>query len=791
MVKNYLKSALRSLLKYRVQSLLSILSITIGLAVSTLIFLYVQDEFRYDAYHTNADRIYRLANNWKGGDEVTPWARTSTPMAPAILSEFPEVEKVVRVRKNPRTDLLANGEKKFYEPRLYFADPEIFEVFTFPLKVGNAPTALSRKNTIVLTERMARKYFGDEDPIGKLLRYDNQYDLEVTGILKEVPSNSHFRFDLLADFETAKDVLGEGRTQNWFWFDIQTYLLLNESADVSSLEEKFPGIIEKNVPEQYAAMFDLFLQPLTSIHLTSDLKDELEMNSQASYSYILLTVAMFIMLMACVNFINQTTANFANRSAEIGVRKVFGAHRSQLALQYLMEAILITMIALGFALILVLIVLPNFNELTDKEIRLFTSNNLLFLSGLVLFTLIIGLISGSYPAIYLSNLSPLKAIGGAVNPGGTSKYLRSTLVTLQICVSLVLIISTLVVSRQLNYFQTTNFGFDKEYLVIVPIKDRGQNNRHNVLTTRLEDDPNVLSATLTSSVPGSANSMSFYYRPVDSGKDAQRIATFLVDDNFVRTFDLNKVMGLDLSIDQKEDTIQYIIVNESFVEFFGIEDPIGSYVQSGVTNKIIAVVEDFNIKSLHHKLEPALLLYGTNWFRYVAVKVDGNNLQKALSSIERTWIEFYPGYPFEYSFLDDEINLLYASEQKMSTIFNFFSGIAILIASLGLVSLASFIVSKRTREIGIRKVLGSSVNGIVFLFARDFLILVLVAIIVGAPLTYLLMNEWLASFAFRISITPAYFILPTIMILILLIVTVGYQVIKASLLNPVDTLRYE
>ena len=791
MLKNYFKTALRSLVKRKLQSVLSILSITIGLSVSTIIFLYVQDEFTYDDYHEKSERIYRLANNWKGGDIVTPWARTSTPMAPAIKQEFPEVQEITRIRKNPRTDLLAFGDNKFYEEKLYFADSNVFKVFSWKLKIGNPSSALAHKNSIVITEEIANKYFGDQNPLGKILLYDNKYSLKVTGILDEIPSSSHFTFEMLADFETAKDVLGERRTTNWFWFDIQTYLLLAPDADTKELELKFPDVVKKNIPEQYAELFGLFLQPLTSIHLTSNLKDELEKNSDATYSYVLLTIALFIMLMACINFMNQSIAGYSERSVEIGVRKTFGAFRNQIALQYLIEALMMTFIACILGLILVILLLPYFNELTGKGIKLFTYKNWKLFGLLLIFSIVVGVFSGSYPAFYLSSLRPVNAIRGLIKPGKSSMTFRNVLVTIQMFVSLILIISTFIVSGQLRYFLSTNLGFDKDYMIIASIKDRSKNDRHATLTDQLESHSAIVSATFTSSVPGSNNAMSFYFRPVDTDKETQRISTFLVDDNFVSTFNLTELQSLDRPIDQMEDTIDYMIVNQSFVDFFNLKNPVGKLVQSNGMSRIVGVVKDFNIKTLHHGLEPALIKYGTNWFRYVAIKVNGTNFRDAIAHIDQEWTRFYPGYPVEYRFLDDDIGKLYESEQRLSTIFKFFTAIAMLIAGLGLISLASFVVSQRTQEIGIRKVLGGSVSSILVLISKDFLLLIVIATILGIPIAYYMMNVWLESFAYRISLELTYFLVPVLLMVLLLILTIGYQARRASLMNPIDTLKAE
>lgn len=792
MISNYLKTSARSLVKNKVQTSLSVIGLSIGFAVSVLIFLFVNHEFSYDAYHTKADRIYRLANNWKGGDEVTPWARTSTPMAPAIKTDFSEVEEIVRVRKNPRTDLLQYGEDKFYEDGLYFADQEVFRVFSFGLKRGDPETVLSQKYSVVLTEEMANKYFKGEDPIGKTLRYNNELELQVTGILEPVPSNSHFHFDFLADFETAKEILGERRTKNWFWFDIQTYLLLKEGTNPTSVEARFSDLIAKNIPEKYAPAFSLFLQPLTSIHLQSQLKDELEKNSDVKYSYILVSVAVFIILMACINFMNLSTANYTKRSLEVGIRKVFGAQRMQLVGQYLTEAVLLAIISFSLSLALVLLVFPAFVELSGKEMELFQLTNLQPLLLLLLLAVVVGLFAGSYPALYLSSMRPVFAIKGSVKPGKASKIFRNSLVTLQISISVILIVSTLIISAQLQYFQTSNFGFDQDLIITVPIKDRSKNEKHDLLIDRLKRSPLIKNATFTSSIPGNDNAMSFYFKARGSEKDAQKISSFLVDDNFPEAFGLEQIQSLDLPLSENEnDSTDYALVNEAFVELFGIEEPVGSYVDGNGPSKIIGVVKDFNVRSLHYKTEPVIIMYGPRWFRYVAVKVSSSNIQESLSLIDQEWQSFYSGFPLEYSFLDESLAKQYLDEEKLSSIFQIFSIIAILIAGLGMAGLASFIVSQRTREIGIRKVLGGSTTSILFMFSKYFLTLIAISVLIAWPVSFYLMNEWLSEFAYRVSLGVDYFLWSLLIIILVIFSSIGYQTIRAALTNPVNTLRYE
>ncbi len=792
MISNYVKTSTRSFVKNKIQTLLSVIGLSIGFAVSILIFLFVNHEFSYDAYHTKVDRIYRLANNWKGGDEVTPWARTATPMAPAIKTDFSEVDEVVRIRKNPRTDLLQYGEDKFYEGGLYFADKGVFSVFSFGLKRGNPETVLSQKYSVVLTEEMANKYFKGEDPIGKTLRYNNELELQVTGILEPVPSNSHFHFDFLADFETAKEILGERRTKNWFWFDIQTYLLLKEGADPTTVEAGFGDLIAKNIPERYAPAFNLFLQPLTSIHLQSQLKDELEKNSDVKYSYILVSVAFFIILMACINFMNLSTANYTKRSLEIGIRKVFGAQRIQLIGQYLIEAVLLSIFSFGLSLVLVLLVFPAFVELSGKEIELFQLIHLQPLLMLFLFAMAVGLFAGSYPALYLSSMKPVFAIKGSVKPGKASKIFRNSLVTFQISISVILIVSTLIISAQLQYFQTSNFGFDQDLIITVPIKDRSKNEKHDLLINRLKSSPLIKNATFTSSIPGNDNAMSFYFKARGIEKDAQKISTFLVDDSFPDAFGLDQIQSLGLPLSENEnDSIDYALVNEAFVELFQIEEPVGSYVDGNGPIKIIGVVKDFNVRSLHFKTEPVIIMYGPRWFRYVAVKISSSNIQESLDLIDQEWQSFYSGFPLEYSFLDESLARQYLAEEKLSSIFQVFSTIAILIAGLGMAGLASFIVNQRTREIGIRKVLGGSTSSILFMFSKYFLTLIAISVLIAWPVSFYLMNEWLSEFAYRVSLEVDYFLWSLLIILLVIFSTIGYQTIRAALTNPVKTLRYE
>ncbi len=791
MLYNYFKSAFRNISKNKLQSFISIFGLTVGIGVSIIIALFVQDEYSYDQYHENADRVYRVANNWNSGNNMTPWARTSTPLAPALEEEYADIIEAVRIRKNPRTDLLTFDETKFYENSLYFADADVFKVFSFGLEVGDPETVLKDKYSIVLTRRMAEKYFGNDNPIGKVLKYNNAYDLTVTGILKEVPANSHFHFDFLADFETAKEVLGEQRITNWFWFDIQTYILVNEGTNPQVLEERLGELMARKLPEQYAPRFNYFLQPITDIHLNSDLRDELEVNSNENTSYILITTAVFILLMACINFINLTTANFTKRSLEIGIRKVFGAQRTQLIKQYLFEAVLLTFGSFVLALGLSVLALPSFNKLADKSVLLFSETNTMLFLIMTFAVLITGLIAGSYPALYLSGLRPINALRGSMNRTKSAFNLRSSLVTLQISISLILIVATLIVARQLEYVRSADMGFEKDFTIVIPIKDRTKNDRHEAVTNAMKESAFVNEVTYTSSVPGVGNTMSFDYRVEGSDIPSQRVSTILTDNNFTGAFGIGVNDKIPTELNMLEDTIHHVFVNQAFVEAFKLENPIGSFVNGGNRNKIIGVTDNFNTKSLHSGIDPIIISYEPSWYRFVAVKVDGQNYKAAIDHLDDVWQQFYTGFPVEYGFLDDNLAKFYESEERLSSIFGFFSLVAIVIAGLGLMSLTIFTINRRMKEIGIRKVLGSSVKSIIYMFSKDLLMLIGIAAVIAVPVGYYLMDGWLNSFSYRIDIGVELFIGAILIMTISILLFVGLQIFKASRVNPAKILKYE
>jgi putative ABC transport system permease protein len=767
------------------------LGLSVGFEATFLLSSYIVHEFSYDRYHKYSDRIHRVVHNWKTEENITPWARTSAPIGPMLEATYAEIELMTRVRKNPRTDLLQYKEKKFNENSLIFADSAFFKIFSFKLKSGSAERVLSEPNSIVLSEAMARKYFGNEDPMGKFLMYNNSVNLMVTGIMDQVPDNSHFTFDFVVTFSTLQEVIGEMRLNHWGWFDHQTYLLMEEGTDMYKFEASLGDFLKNHAPEWLPERMELFLQPLASIHLRSNLKDELETNSKPEYSYVLAVIGIFILFMAGINFINMATAKYSERSLEIGIRKIMGEQRRQLIKFYLFESAVFSFLSFLISIILVIFSINWFNEITGKSISLYSQISVYLFLALSIVSLIFGFLAGIYPALFLSALKPVSVLKGNIIEGIKTDYIRKILVIFQFFISILMLVSTLVVSRQLNFLQNTKLGFTEQHVIILPIKDRSQNNNYESIRQQLLSVNGVKEVSFSSSMPGSNNSMTFTYRFPESSIEEQPLATFMVDEYFTDLFDIKLVSGISFNKVNRSDSISHVIINESAVQFFNLDNPVGSLIQGNASGKVIAVIKDFNIKSLHDKLEPTILFVQPAWFRYIAVKIDNSDTQEILSGLEKKWAQIYPGELMEFSFMEDDINNLYRAEIQLRKAFEFFTIISILIAALGLLGLGSFILDRRTKEIGIRKVLGSTSGKIFTFISKDFLKLIGMATLIAWPISYYLMNNWLQTFPYKADLTWFVFVLPVIIMTGLLGITIGYQVLKASNSNPVKVLRNE
>ena len=791
MLKNYLKIALRNLRKHRGYAFINVTGLAVGIACCALIALFVRDELSYDRYHEQADQIYRLALDIDLSDDVLRLARSSPPMAPALLDAFPEIIEAVRLRSMGR--LLVNREDhRFYEERFYFADANVFDVFTMPLLQGNPQTALQTPFSVVLTEEAARRYFGAADPIGQTVRLANQVDLTVTGVLAPIPSQSHFRPDFLASFASLQSFRGTN-LERWGWLGTLTYLLLPEGYDPASLEAKLPAWIDTHRGDGQSDTWHFYLQPVTAIHLNSELTGELGPNSDIRYTYLLGLLGLFILLIACINYMNLATARATQRAKEVGMRKVLGAHRHQLLRQFLGESMFFAVLALFLALALADLLLPLFNTQTAKDLTLSLHDRLFALLALLGIGLVVGLGAGSYPALFLTRFQPVETLKGHVRTRSTGIRLRQGLVATQFTLSILLIIGTLTVSHQQAYMQNKELGFNQEQVVVIPMQDETTPARYAAIKQALLQHPSVISTTVASSLPGRGHD-ELTFRPEGLTDDENpALAIFFADHDFVETLDIKVIEGRDFSQDFATDTSAFL-VNEAAVKRLGWDNPLGKYIgdDSGAPiGTVVGVVQDFHFESLHAEIAPLLLQIAPASAREIAVRVRPENLSEMLAFLEQQWHVFEPTYPFQYSFLDDDFDQLYRAEQRLGRIFGYASFLAILIACLGLFGLAAFTAQQRTKEIGIRKVLGASFARIVLLLSKDFAKLVLVAFALATPLAYFAMRRWLDSFAYRIEISWGIFLIAGLMALLVALLTVGYQSIRAALADPVESLRYE
>ena len=793
MFRNYLLTAYRNIKRQKLYSFINITGLAIGMACCIVILLFVQDELSYDRYHKNARQIYRITSKHSRGHTIiSPYE-----MAPNMVNDFPEVVDAVRIIKQSEF-VLSYGEKRFVINPVY-ADPSILDVFTFPLIRGDKKAVLKDPNSVVISEELAEKFFGDDDPIGKILTIydlDNKYNLKVTGILRNVPYNSHFMFHFLAPIEQLQNRYADKPYSLSF---CSTYLLLNKNASPEGLEKKFPNFTVKYFGERYASIYTYFLQPLTSIHLNSNLGLELGENSNITYSYAFSAVAIIILIIACINFINLSTARASRRFKEVGLRKVVGANRFQLLRQFLGESVFLSFIALLLAVILTELFLPFFNNMMSRHLTVGLRENHFLYVGLFLLTLFVGFLSGSYPSIFLSSLRPVEVFKGDVRKDSlVGIFMRKGLVVFQFAISVVFIIGTIVALQQLNFVNNKNLGFDKENIINIPIfKDHNFAKRHEMIKSEISRHPNIIKAVVTYGVPGMHGSNPIQCIPEGLPDDEPvELNTILIGEDYFDFFGIDIVKGRDFSKEISSDKGSAIILNETAVKKLGWESPIGKRIKVNYwdikTGTVIGVVKDHHNGSLHEEIKPSVYLLRPDRHSYIFLKIYPDDIKGTISFLEKKWQEFPTHLPLNYLFYDESLeNNLYREDRKVSSVLIFSSALAIILACLGLFGLASFAAERRTKEIGIRKVLGSSVSGIVALLSKEFLKWVLIANIIAWPVAYYAMNKWLQNFAYRINIGWWVFVLAGLLALVIALVTVSYQAIKAARANPVDALRYE
>ena len=810
MLKNYLTVALRNLWKSKFYSLINIAGLAIGLACFFFILIFVQDELSYDRFHEKADRIYRVNFEGHAFDQDLNFAVVGAQLGPTVKDQYPEVVQYCRFRQ--RGSFSVQYEDQAYlESALIFADSTFFDVFSFDLLKGNPDRVLAEPQTLVISEDIARKYFGEEEAIGKSLRLDNNLLYRVTGVMKPMPKNSHFHFDLLASLST----LEESNNPTWLNNNFQTYLVLAKGADPAAVQEKFPDLVRTYMgPELEKFMgktfddivkggdrIDFALFPLTKIHLYSDKIAELGANSDIKYVYIFTFIGIFILLLACVNFINLSTARSFTRAKEVGMRKVVGARRSQLIVQFLSESFVIAVLALLIAGVALMLLLPYFNELSGKLLvitQVVTPSMLGLILGLVL---LVALIAGSYPALHLSSFRPVTALKSSLLGGRKQRVsLRSILVVFQFAITVGLIVGTMIISNQLKYISNKKLGFDKSRVLIL-------NNYYtlgnNCLPFKEEmlKHPQVVNASISGSLPTPSNrntSATFLGRNPDPER-THVCQLFTVDYDYIPTLEMEVLEGRAFSRDFPADS-SAMLINESAVAMYGLDEPLGQEVslfRGGTpenpiirTYRVVGVVSNFHFESLRSKIGPLVMFLGDSRGN-LSIKLKPGDVKEFIADLQQKWQEMAPGQPFDYTFMEEDFATMYESEARIGNVFSIFTVLAIFIACLGLFGLATFTARQRTKELGIRKVIGASVGGLFVLLTTEVLKWVLIANLIALPIAYLLMKRWLAGFAYPVLITWQTFFLALVAGVGIALVTVSYQALRAAIMNPIQSLRQE
>ena len=804
MLKNYLKIAWRTIKKNRLFSAINIIGLSIGIALCFIIMLYVQDELSYDRFNKNADRIVRVVFNAKINGGKIDESVAMAPVAGTMKKDFPEVQEAARLMNVGYPKITYNNKVFYKENEFAFVDPEFFTLFTLPFIEGDVKTALLQPNSLVVTKAFAEKLFGKEEALGKIIRFDNNPDaFKITGVIKDIPANSHFHFDLFGSMSGFP----EAKSDSWMYGGFHTYLLLKSGADYKALESKFPAMVEKYMGPQIQRDMGLTLsqfrtkgnelgfsiQPLTNVHLNSYTTTELEPGGNRTYVYIFAAIAMFMLLVASINFINLSTASASTRAREVGVRKVVGSGRFQLIKQFLTESILVTFLSLVIAFVLVKVSLPAFNNFSGKNLSFDFKPILAFIA----LGLLVGMIAGIYPAFYLSSFKPAAVLKGNIKGRNKSFGLRSGLVIFQFFISVGLIISTIVVYQQMKYIQNKKLGYDKEQLLTLP-NSWALGKNEQIYKQELLKDPRIVNATASWYKPaGPSNLNNSLAYPEGHDDQTLKAIEYHIDEQYIPTLGMQMVAGRNFSKDFATDSLG-MILNESAVKAFGwnTSNAIGKRIirinsdrGTNVAFHVVGVVKDFNFKSLHEPISP--LLMDLHLEGGLIFKIKTSDLSGLLATMKKRWDAFGIEEPFAYSFMNDLFNKTYAAEQVTGTILNIFSALTILVACLGLFGLSTYTTEQRTKEIGIRKVLGATVSQVTQMLSKEFLRLVLVASLIAFPVAWWAMNKWLQSFAYRIHIDWWVFAVAGMTATFIALFTVSFQAIKAAVANPVKSLRTE
>ncbi|HEV2479179.1 MAG TPA: ABC transporter permease [Puia sp.] len=806
MLQNFFKTALRGLLKNKRFTILNVLGLAVGIATCLLIVAYVQDEWSFDRYNLHADRIYRVDNEIRFGGNEKSYATAAAPVAAALEKDFPEIEAAVRLAQRGGFQV-AKGDQHLQENRVVYADSTLFRVFTLPMLSGDPATALAAPRSVVITATTARKYFNSMDVLGRTLVFNDTIPFKVTGVIRDIPKQSHFNFDFFLSMST----LDESREDAWLVPAFNTYILLNKNVPVDQLAARLPGFMQKHAGPQLEGILHLSfgafeqagnkmafaLTPLTDIHLRSDKLAELGANGNSTYVYIFSLMAVFVLVIACVNFMNLSTAQASNRAKEVGVRKVLGSSRNFLIGQFLTESILVSFASTVLGMVLAWLLLPVFNELSGKTLGVTAQSSGWLVPVLLLLTLVIGWLAGIYPAFYLSAFKPVMVLNGKVSKGLKDAGLRNVLVTGQFAVSVFLIIGTLVIYRQLDYIHHKDLGYSRDHILVVDnvtlLGDRAATFKKEIRQL-----PGVSNATLTGYLPttGDDNIIPLSRIAELDPKETVKTQVWSVDADYIPTLHIGMVQGRNFSALQPTDSTK-VIINQAAARLIGLADPISSSLYEPQDDmgkimkefRVIGVMKDFNFKSLRENVAPMVFMLGNDQ-RALSIRLNGKaDISALIARIEHTWKELAPAQPFTFSFMEQDFDALYRSEQRMGALFVSFSILAIFIACLGLFGLATYAAAQRAREIGIRKILGARVATIVRLLSLDFLKLIAVSILLAAPSSFWAMHKWLQGFAYRQSIAWWIFGVAGGIAIGIALVAIGLQAVRAAMVNPVESLR--
>lgn len=796
MIRNLINIAFRNIFRDKGYSFINILGLTIGITSSIFILLYILDELSFDKYHENGDSIYRVITTITEVDDEFTWVVAQIPFAPTVQDKYPEIKKAVRFIGMGRV-LYKKDDLRFYEEGIFATDSAVFEVFSYAFIEGNPNTALHNPNSIVLTKDLAIKYFGSEHALGESIQADNEI-YNVTGVIENVPKNSHFSFDGLVSLNTLNE---QRRTGSWGNFGVFTYLFAPNLANPSEFAAKLSEIYDEfcaPIFKQYGINFTYKLQRIPDIHLHSRYEGEANANGDIKYIYIFSAIAIFMLIIASINYMNLATARSARRSREVGIRKVIGSYKIQLITQFVMESLLFSIIAFIFSLILVLTILPFFNDLLDKEITFAFLQDPIIIIGFVSIIFFVGVLGGSYPAFYLSSFKPVVVLKSKMTSRGGNAFLRKGLVVLQFSISIIMLVCTWLVYDQLQFLREKDLGFDKENIIRMSLPTDDMRQKYTVLRSKFLELPEVINVSTAGTSPGYGLGKNLINVEDQTGEMVERgIDMYGIDYDYLNTLGFHIVEGRNFSRENPADTSTAVIVTEAMAKRMGWDSAlekkfsfIGRDGEAGDPMRVVGVVKDYHHASLYNIIEPIMFLLRENNM-VLHIKIDGNDIQKALGKVETVWNEVQVNQPFEYTFLDQQFQEQYQNDEMRGQIFTIFAALTMTIACLGLLGFASYTAEQRTKEISIRKVVGANLQSLVYLVSKEFMILVIISIIIGLPIAYFFMENWLQNFAFAMDIKWSSFAIVSLIAVVITFGTVSYHTIRAALSNPVDALKEE